>query len=59
MNSTMYRRLKKLEVRFEPGKAPVEHVIRFVDMNGAVDGTLVLRHGGPARESQVSAGDSR
>jgi hypothetical protein len=60
------RRLAKLEGRFDVGSGPIEHVIRFVDVDGTVVSTLTLTHGrqewsnspghAPAEsESQVSA----
>ena len=40
------RRLAKLEGRYDVGSEPIMHVINFVDVDGRIESTLTLNHGG-------------
>ena len=43
---TVLRRLKRLESRFGPGRDSEQHVIKFVEADGTVTGSVVLHPGG-------------
>jgi hypothetical protein len=44
--TNLSRRLAKLEGRFDVGREPIVHVIKFVDVDGRIESTLTLTHGG-------------
>jgi len=44
-NSTLDRRLRKLEVRIEVAEEPMIHLIRLVAGDGTVTDALTLQHG--------------
>ena len=45
--TNLERRLKHLEGRFSVVSKRVEHVIKFIDSDGALAGTLTVVHGDP------------
>ena len=47
------RRLEKLEGRFDMGSEPIVHVINFVDVDGRIESTLTLNHGGRGAAAPV------
>jgi hypothetical protein len=49
--TTLERRLKKLEGRFELVGEVITHTIRFVDADGTLASTLTLSHGGNRHDS--------
>ena len=46
---TVLRRLKRLESRFGPGRDSEQHVIKFVEADGTVTGSVVLHPGGTSK----------
>jgi hypothetical protein len=49
ISRTLARRLNKLEERFRPRAEAMTILVRFIDSNGEVDGTLRVQMGGEDR----------
>jgi len=54
MNSTLRRRLGKLELHFQPREKPLRFAIRFVEPGGRITETLFVE---PGRENRWMSGD--